>query len=200
MLSSGITDTSNPANNLVPTIFNFTTGYFTNPTVSIINPVNGSTGFFLTPTVTLFFSAAVNNVNSNNITLYQGNTSGSIVPISNISQGSNNTYTFSPASALNPLTTYYVILGSGITDNYGNPLVQTTSSFTTGYYGWTWVSGSNALNQPGVYGTQGVASTTNIPGARYGSISWVDSSDNLWLFGGNNNTGYLNDLWKESFN
>ncbi|HOS27753.1 MAG TPA: kelch repeat-containing protein [Deltaproteobacteria bacterium] len=67
---------------------------------------------------------------------------------------------------------------------------------------WTWISGSNVITQPGVYGTKGVADPANIPGARYLSASWIDSSGNLWLFGG---TGYdsavagigqLNDLWK----
>ena len=30
---------------------------------------------------------------------------------------------------------------------------------------WTWVSGSNTVNAVGVYGTQGVASASNVPGA-----------------------------------
>jgi len=58
---------------------------------------------------------------------------------------------------------------------------------------WTWVSGSDLINQPDVYGTKGVASPSNVPGARGSSISWVDKSDNLWLFGGD---GERNDLWK----
>lgn len=66
---------------------------------------------------------------------------------------------------------------------------------------WQWVSGSNSINQTGVYGTRGVSNMTNMPGARNGSVGWTDGSGNLWLFGGlgyatNNNTGYLNDLWK----
>ncbi len=68
---------------------------------------------------------------------------------------------------------------------------------------WTWVGGANAQAQPGVYGTQGVASASNIPGAREAAYNWVDSSGNLWLFGGygydtNGTLGYLNDLWKYS--
>jgi hypothetical protein len=66
---------------------------------------------------------------------------------------------------------------------------------------WTWISGSNTVNQPGVYGTQGVAASTNIPGARNSSVSWTDSKGNLWLFGGNINSPSpydddFNDLWK----
>jgi len=66
---------------------------------------------------------------------------------------------------------------------------------------WTWVSGSTVLNQHGVYGTLGVPSSSNFPGGRQNSITWKDSSGNLWLFGGNGFAqagaiGYLNDLWK----
>jgi N-acetylneuraminic acid mutarotase len=66
---------------------------------------------------------------------------------------------------------------------------------------WTWISGDNTVNQPGVYGTKRVPSTTNKPGARLGAISWTDAGGNLWLFGGGTgNVGssgsYLNDLWK----
>ncbi len=57
---------------------------------------------------------------------------------------------------------------------------------------WTWVSGSDLINQPGVFGTKGVASPSNVPGARVYAISWIDKSNNLWLFGG----AQTNDLWK----
>ena len=66
---------------------------------------------------------------------------------------------------------------------------------------WTWVSGSNTVDQTGNYGTKGVPAASNVPGARYGAVSWRDSSDNLWLFGGagydsTGTFGDLNDLWK----
>jgi N-acetylneuraminic acid mutarotase len=66
---------------------------------------------------------------------------------------------------------------------------------------WTWVSGANIVNQAGSYGTKGVASSSNIPGARNGSVSWIDSSGSLWLFGGwgydsAGAKGNLNDLWR----
>ncbi|HEX2789569.1 MAG TPA: kelch repeat-containing protein, partial [Steroidobacteraceae bacterium] len=68
---------------------------------------------------------------------------------------------------------------------------------------WTWVSGGNADNASGVYGTQGTASASNLPGARYSASSWLDSSGNLWLFGGygydsTGSLGKLNDLWHYS--
>lgn len=67
---------------------------------------------------------------------------------------------------------------------------------------WTWAGGnSTTLNVNGIYGTQGTGSTSNLPGARYQSVSWIDGSGNLWLFGGTGfpatgSTGSLNDLWK----
>jgi len=78
---------------------------------------------------------------------------------------------------------------------------------TTGKVGqWTWMGGnsnplSNGASQPGVYGTQGTAASGNIPGGRQNAVSWIDSSGNLWLFGGSGfdsagNLGDLDDLWK----
>ncbi|MGB0429523.1 MAG: Ig-like domain-containing protein, partial [Bacteroidia bacterium] len=65
---------------------------------------------------------------------------------------------------------------------------------------WTWVSGSNVRYQHGVYGTKGTAASSNVPGCRESSSSWVDGNGDAWLFGGNGyastGSGYLNDLWK----
>jgi len=67
---------------------------------------------------------------------------------------------------------------------------------------WAWMSGSNTVNQAGVYGTLGTPAAGNTPGSRYEAVSWIDKSGNLWLFGGygydNGTGGYgsLNDLWE----
>jgi N-acetylneuraminic acid mutarotase len=66
---------------------------------------------------------------------------------------------------------------------------------------WTWMSGSNAINQVGTYGTKGVPTASTIPGGRYDAVTWIDNSGNLWLHGGNGlattgSGGLLNDLWK----
>jgi N-acetylneuraminic acid mutarotase len=68
---------------------------------------------------------------------------------------------------------------------------------------WTWMSGSNSINQLGSYGTEGMAAATNAPGARVASATWIDASGNLWLFGGDGydsggRVGILSDLWKYS--
>ena len=55
---------------------------------------------------------------------------------------------------------------------------------------WTWISGSDSIDQPGVYGEKGNASSENVPGARYGAVGWYDSlRQEFWLFGG---FGYTN--------
>jgi N-acetylneuraminic acid mutarotase len=77
---------------------------------------------------------------------------------------------------------------------------------------WTWMGGSSTTldlgfqftGQSGVYGTLGTPSPTNIPGGRYGAVSWKDAAGNFWMFGGSGtdsigsggSTAYLNDLWK----
>src|SRR3984885_4692702 len=68
---------------------------------------------------------------------------------------------------------------------------------------WTWISGGSGDNAAGVYGTEGTAATSNVPGARYSATSWIDSSGTLWLFGGygydsTGSAGKLNDLWHYS--
>jgi hypothetical protein len=71
-------------------------------------------------------------------------------------------------------------------------------SLSTGQ--WNWVSGTNANNASGVYGTQGNVSATIAPGARQAANAWIGSSGTLWLFGGVgygvSGNGYLNDLWQ----
>jgi Galactose oxidase, central domain len=68
---------------------------------------------------------------------------------------------------------------------------------------WTWVGGSYTASQKSVYGTMGSAAAGNMPGARYGAVSWRDAADNFWLFGGigidsKGETGPLNELWEYS--
>jgi N-acetylneuraminic acid mutarotase len=67
---------------------------------------------------------------------------------------------------------------------------------------WTWMGGSTAVDARGVYGVQGVATATNLPGARYQATTWIDLSDSFWLFGGegydssNFGANIQNDVWK----
>lgn len=66
---------------------------------------------------------------------------------------------------------------------------------------WTWAGGPQLGDQNAVYGTLATSDAANIPGGRYKSGSWSDSSGNFWLFGGggydgSSNWDDLNDLWK----
>ncbi len=69
---------------------------------------------------------------------------------------------------------------------------------------WTWMNGTPYINMPSVFGTQGVPSPLNTPGARGGSACWEDYQGDLWLFGGLKYNGWpapdtvFNDLWKYS--
>ena len=51
-----------------------------------------------------------------------------------------------------------------------------------------------------MYGTKGVAASTNKPGARFYPAYAKDAQGNFWMFGGggytNSTYGNLNDLWK----
>lgn len=66
---------------------------------------------------------------------------------------------------------------------------------------WTWMSGSSVVGQEGIYGTEFSFAAGNVPGSRFGSNSWTDSSGNFWLFGEMGydyagNLGELSDLWE----
>ena len=66
---------------------------------------------------------------------------------------------------------------------------------------WTWMGGSSVANKNGIYGTIGVADPNNVPGARDLAVVWVNSSGDVWLFGGlgydesSATAGVLSDLW-----
>ncbi len=72
--------------------------------------------------------------------------------------------------------------------------------YNIGANAWAWVSGSNFTNQYGIYGTKGIASNLNVPGARNTPATWKDTNGNFYLFGGNgaanSSFGTLNDLWR----
>ncbi|HRP90766.1 MAG TPA: kelch repeat-containing protein [Edaphocola sp.] len=70
---------------------------------------------------------------------------------------------------------------------------------------WTWIRGNTAptIDQPGIYGTMGVAAATNQPGSRIKGACWADNNGFLWLFGGQGvfttssaSSSGMGDLWK----
>ncbi|MEO5673341.1 MAG: kelch repeat-containing protein [Chitinophagales bacterium] len=99
---------------------------------------------------------------------------------------------------------FWLFGGANFTSQGGFRPYNTLWKYTPATNEWIWMKGSNAPFSYGVYGILGVPDNSNNPGARYMTSSWVDSSGNLWLFGGYGNdngtfgTGILNDLWKYS--
>jgi hypothetical protein len=68
---------------------------------------------------------------------------------------------------------------------------------------WIWMGGPNTANDPGSFGTEGLASASNYPSARQNASAWMDLAGNVWIFGGNgidssSNQNLLNDVWEYS--
>ncbi len=84
--------------------------------------------------------------------------------------------------------------GSHLSENkYHNDLWK----FNPANGNWTWVAGSNSLNNTGTYGTKETPSTANIPYSRASSQVVMDSAGMIWLFGGQTvDYSNLNDLWR----
>jgi N-acetylneuraminic acid mutarotase len=90
-------------------------------------------------------------------------------------------------------------------DAYNNSgLLNDVWEFMPSSNKWVWMGGG-ALNggNPGIYGTLGIPSSTNIPGQRAGAVTWRDNRGYLWMDGGSGEdsattnlwSGDLNDLW-----
>jgi len=95
---------------------------------------------------------------------------------------------------------FWLFGGTGFDSNGSNSSLNDLWKYDVSTGNWTWVSGSNLTIQPGNYGSLGIPSSTNVPGARRNLASWV-IGDDLWLFGGygtdsTSSPGWLNDLWK----
>lgn len=60
---------------------------------------------------------------------------------------------------------------------------------------WTWLTGSSTVNGVATYGTLGVPSSLNTPGARSGAAVVQDGTSNTVLFGGQG-AGAMNDVWR----
>ncbi len=105
-----------------------------------------------------------------------------------------------PASWTDASGNFWLFGGDGY-DNVSSGDLNDLWRFNVSDSTWTWVSGNFTTNAQGIYGMKGVADAANVPGAREYTDSSMDSSGNLWLFGGygyDNASNYdqLNDLWK----
>jgi gliding motility-associated-like protein len=96
---------------------------------------------------------------------------------------------------------FWMFGGSGYANNDNETgLLNDLWRYSPTLNNWTWVSGTNRLNQEGRYGGRRDPSRSNYPGGRFLSSSWMDNDGNLWLFGGfgfaEHENGALNDLWR----
>ena len=137
------------------------------------------------------WEGGLNTVNASGVYGTQGTASASNVP------GAR----YSASSWIDSSGNFWLFGGVGydLSGGAGNLNDLWRYSPSTGQ--WTWISGGNGDSASGVYGTLGTAAASNVPGARYSASSWIDSSGNLWLFGGDGydstgDLGYLNDLWQ----
>ena len=87
----------------------------------------------------------------------------------------------------------YLFGGNGMTDiGTAIALMNDLWTFDPANGTWTWLSGSKTAKAVGVYGTKGIASAANVPGARVDATATVGRDGMAYVFGGSNN----NDLWK----
>ena len=95
---------------------------------------------------------------------------------------------------------FWLFGGLGYSNLTGESKLNDMWKFDPVSNNWTWMNGSVSLDATAIFGTQGVGSTTNTPGSRYGSHVWKDNSGNLWMFGGYgfdaSGLGFLSDIWR----
>ena len=96
---------------------------------------------------------------------------------------------------------FYLFGGQGFNDtgNYGD--LNDVWRYDPVTNQWTWLNGTTAVDQNGIYGTPGIPAPDNIPGSREQCASWLGRDGFLYLFGGYGldnvgNRGWLNDLWR----
>ena len=143
-VSNGVMDDSENA--LTTTKFHFTTGKYSAPTVTMINPGNNADRISLKSSIEIKFSEAVNNVDSSTIKLSRLNKSGqeSDVVIKNISLNTDNTYLIKPESDFINQATYKLTLSNKITDKSGNALDVREQPFTFTTASIVYVIGENS--------------------------------------------------------
>lgn len=62
---------------------------------------------------------------------------------------------------------------------------------------WIWINGPAHIGDRGNYGSKGVSSPSNLPPSRGSCTFWIDSNNDLWLFGGVSNFySHYSDLWR----
>ena len=151
------------------------TGYAFNPASTGVT-VDGTNANFIISNITATANPVTTYNISGAVTLNSVGLAGVTITLtgsgstSTITNSSGN-YTFSNAAngsyTVTPSMTGYTFSPANRTANVSGAnftvpnFVATANPITTGL--WTWVSGSNMVNQNGSYGTEGVAAAGNVP-------------------------------------
>lgn len=116
-----------------------------------------------------------------------------ISALSNVPGSRNST-----AGWADTLGNLWLFGGYGVIDtNYIVKYLNDLWKFNLATNEWTWIHGSNKHNQKTIYGTKGNGTSITTPGYyRHSGSTLVDGDNNLLLFGGFNNLGRCNELWK----
>jgi YD repeat-containing protein len=159
-LTNGIADME--GNALVASLTNFTTGLgtvTTRPTV-VVSPPNGATGVMVNAHTDVMSSAPISKTSawSSAIQLSAGgvNVSGNTTL-----SPDQTTLTFVPSSNLAVSTTYTLTV-SGFTDQAGNVVQTSTTTFTTGTSGTSDTSVPSVLTVVPAQGATGIAVTSSV--------------------------------------
>jgi len=81
-------------------------------------------------------------------------------------------------------------------------LLYVSLFFTAGFCNaqpgeWVWIHGPSTINDPGVFGIQGIMDPANNPPGLYEACEWTDQNGNFWLYGGLKfNYQEFGDVWK----
>jgi N-acetylneuraminic acid mutarotase len=99
---------------------------------------------------------------------------------------------------------FYLFGGDGVDSNGEYGKLNDIWEYDPLSNNWRWIKGSKFRNETGIYGTQGLGSISNIPGAR-SSGGFCQIENKFFLFGGygypeNGEAGFLNDLWEYNVN
>ena len=94
---------------------------------------------------------------------------------------------------------FWLFGGYGQSADSGTGGINDLWKYSPSTNAWYWLSGSNAVSSPAIYGTQGMAANTNVPSGRSRGVAWTDTMGRMWLWGGgslfpaNSNT---TDVWR----